>query len=51
MWKIIISAGIGFLAANIVNIIEMIMIRRVMLDVQKMLKDMKKEGKTDKWLT
>lgn len=50
MWKILASAAIGFIAANIVNVIEVIMLGKVMKDVQAMLRDLKREGEKDKWL-
>jgi len=51
MLQILGGAVLGFVVANIFNLIEMGMIYRVMKDVREMLKQFKSEGKTDRWLT
>ena len=57
MWKIIGSAALGFLLANIINFIEINMIMKVMKNsektsrnIEKMLKEFKLEGDDDKWM-
>jgi len=51
MLQILGGAVVGFVIANIFNLIEMGMIYKVMKDMKEMLKQFKLEGKTDRWLT
>ena len=51
MLQILGDTVLGFLIANIFNLVEMGMIYRVMKDMREMLKQFKSEGTKDKWLT
>lgn len=51
MLQILGGALVGFVLANLINLVEVGMLWRVMKDVREMLKQFKLEGKQDRWLT
>ena len=44
------SFVLGFLIANIFNLIELVFLGKIMRDIKLMLTQFKDEGKSDKWL-
>ena len=50
MWEKIGLIALGFLGANIINIIEVGILFRILKDIKQMLRQFKQEGKREKWL-
>ena len=44
------GAVLGFIAANLLNFVELGILLKVMKDIKRMLKQFKLEGRDDKWL-
>jgi hypothetical protein len=44
------GALLGFITANILNLVELGILLRVMKDIKKMLNQFKSEGKSEEWL-
>ena len=49
MWEKIGFIALGFIGANIINIIEVGMLLRILKDIKQMLKQFKAEGDPTKW--